>query len=170
MSSIRTKLLATAAGAVVLGGVALSAGPAFASGPASSTGTATVTVNQSISFAFTSSASFDLAPGVTQHGAIAFNVQTNDNHGYSLSLSGTDLTTGTLTIPAGDLTYTTMLAGSGVGTSNAVLSNSAAVVNSTAIAPGPAGDSYSQDWTANIPSNQAPGAYVGTLTYVATAN
>jgi hypothetical protein len=167
--SIRTKLTALAAGAVVLGGVALSAGPAFASGPSSSA-QATVTVQQTISFAFSGPASFNLSPGVTQHGAIQFAITTNDNHGYSLSLSGTDLTTGTLTIPAGDLTYNTSMNGSQVGTNNAVLSNSAAIVNSTSVAPSPAGDSYSQDYLANVPSNQAPGAYVGQLTFVATAN
>jgi hypothetical protein len=168
----RSLITAGLASAAVLGALAAGAGPAFAAtgaGPTSSA-QATVTVTQSITFAFTSPASFNLAPGVTSHNAIAFNVQTNDNHGYTLSLSAPDPSTGTLSFPAAALSYTTFLgAGNQVGQTDQ-LSNTAAVFQTTTNAPGPAGDGYTEDWTANLPSNQQPGNYSTTLTYIATAS
>lgn len=156
-----------------LSGAALAAAavPAFATVPGPSTSAqATVTVNQAISFAFIGSPSFALNPGQVSHSAVSFNIQTNDNKGYTLTMSAPDLSDGAGTIPATDLTYTSFNGGAQVGGTANQLTNAAAVALNTTIAPSAAGDTYTQDWLASIPSNQSPGAYQTTLTYTVTGN
>jgi hypothetical protein len=165
--TIRNTLAVTAlAGA----GLLAAAAPSFAAGGPSSTAQATVTVNLNITFAFDGGqASFGLAPGVTDHDAIGFTIVTNDHLGYSLSLAAPDLTSGGPTIPAGSLSYATFQGGGQVGVTQQLSNSPATVLSVTGHASSPAGDDYTQDWTANVLGNTPPGAYQTTLTYVATA-
>jgi hypothetical protein len=166
--TVRNTLAVTAlAGA----GLLAAAAPSFADTQPSASGQATVTVNQSIAIAFVSGQSFALTPGQLAHDAVSFNIQTNDSHGYALvlSASGDPQTASGSNFPSADLAFTTSVAGQGqVGTANQQLTNSPAPVLSTSIAPSPSGDTYTQDWLASIPSNQAPGSYSTTLTYTVT--
>jgi len=163
--------------AIVAAGVALSAvtlaGPAKADTcPAgSSCQSATVHVLVGITFAFTGGASFNLSPNVTSPSAVRFNVQTNNPHGYHITLSGTDPTTvGGANFPASSLIYDTLSGGAEVGTGGGPvsLSNTAAQFFTS---PQPtASTDFSQDWTANVSANQSPGDYLSTLSYVASVN
>jgi hypothetical protein len=158
----------------ILAAIAVTSGSAYmvpaaeaATCPAgSSCADANVTVNQTISFAFTSATSFALDPaGVVNHSALAFTITTNDSHGYHVTLAAPDLTTGNATIPATDLSYSTYTGGSQVGNTNQ-LSNTAADFLDDTHSTG--GTGYTQDWAANVPGNTSPGVYQTTLTFVAT--
>lgn len=159
--------------AVLAGAGALAAGlaapAAFADSPSTSA-QASVTVAQSISFAFTSPASFTLTPGQTQAGALAFTVSTNDHLGATITLAAPDLTLGggAASIPAGDLSYISKQGGSEVDQGPQALTNAAAQVLSFAHATD--GTGYTQDWTATVPASTPPGSYSTTLTFVATGN
>lgn len=164
-----------AAGAIGTAALTASAGPAMAATSACPNGAAcsnaVVHISVGISFAFNGSNTFTLTPGVTSTSAVQFTVSTNNTHGYSLSLSGTDPTTpGGAFFPAGDLQYKTFLSGTGeVDQGIASLTNASATVFSK---PSPtSGDNFSQDWVAsNVPVTQSPGDYVSTLSYVASVN
>lgn len=168
----RFVLPAIVAAGVALGGLAV-AGPAKADTcPAgSSCQSATVHVLVGITFAFTGGASFNLSPNVTSPSAVRFNVQTNNPHGYSISLSGTDPTTvGGSNFPASQLSYDTLSGGADVGTPGGTVSLSNTVARFFNSTQPTAGTDFAQDWTANVSANQAPGDYLSTLSYVASVN
>jgi hypothetical protein len=166
----------TCAAGGILAAIAVTSGTAYmvpaasaATCPAgSSCADATVTVNQTISFAFTSPTSFSLdTVGTVNHSALAFTVTTNDAHGYNLTLAGTDpATAGGSSFPAGDLQFDTWTGGADTGFAS--LANTAARFENVTGATG--GTGYTQDWKAAVPGNQAPGSYDSTLTFVATGN
>ena len=171
----RTAAITALAGTLGAGAVmaAEAAAPA-ASGPVqavlmdnpTSSANATVTVTQSINFAFTSSPSFALAPGQLSHSAVAFQISTNDSHGFALDMSAPDPQTGGgLSFPAHDLAYASFQGGSEVDSGTQQLSNTAALAFSQSGSTN--GTDFTQDWTANLPANTAPGAYVTQITYTA---
>ena len=165
--------LAGGAGAVALGAAA----PAFAatgSGPSSSA-SATVHVVQSITISLTTAPSFSLAPNQISRGALGFNVATNDGHGYTVTIQADhdpQTAQGQSAFQSSALTYNTLIGGAqAAGTQNQQqLTNTPSTVLATTTASGGSGDTYSQDWTANLPANVAPGDYSSNLTLVASAN
>jgi hypothetical protein len=138
------------------------------SGP-SSTGQATVHVAVGISFAFNGSPSFTLTPNVSSPAAINFTVSTNNQHGATVTLSGTDpATAGGASFPATSLSYTTFSGGSEVDQGPQQLTGSAATVTSFNAATG--GTGFQQTWLASLGAQVPPGDYQSTLTYVASVN
>lgn len=136
---------------------------------------AAVVVPQTLTLTFTSGTSFSLAPGATQTGAVAFTVSSNDGNGYTVAQSAPDLSNGSAFIPATDLSYAlnfTDAAHPGGGSPGpaAALTNTSATFVSPVGASLPAGDTYTQDWTAaTVPANQAPGSYQTDILYTAIA-
>lgn len=168
-ATLATGLVIGAAGLAVT--FALAAPAMAAPCPAgSSCASATVTVNQGISFAFTSATSFNLTPGVLAHSAVAFSVSTNDPAGYSVTIAAPDPATASgQSFPATDLAYETF-DGNGAdapgSSGQQTLTNTAALILSKTQPV--QNDAFHQDWLATLPANVAPGAYSSQISYVAT--
>lgn len=167
MNAHITRRLAAVLGAGALASV-LGAGIASAgTAPTGGTVAATVSVTETISFAFTSAQSFTLDNGITAPAAVAWTVATNDAAGFTQSESAPNLGDGNgHTLAAGQLTEVlhSSTADHGVSTDGAAaLTTTPATLRGDGIVT--AGDTFSQDWSAAIPSTQASGNYSTTITY-----
>ncbi len=176
-----TARLAAAAVAAFAIGSAVASAPAFAAvqqpPPGGGTVNGNVVVGSSLTFAFTSGTSFTVAPGATDMAAVAFTLATNDQLGWSISEAAPDLSDGAAgdTLPATDLSevlhYAMVFPAAPGQTGAESLTNPGGIIISDTHASLPAGNVFSQDWSASaVPANTPAGTYATTITYVAAGN
>ena len=137
---------------------------------------ATVTVTAALTLALTGSVSLTGAPGDTpvQVGAVQLVVTTNNLTGYNVTVTpdAIDLVGAPSgTIPFNSLqVLNTAIVGSTTLDYTSLTFPTPLTIHNQATPSAPTGDAFANNYRITIPAGAAPGAYTGTITYLATAN